>query len=162
MGKLGKLDFRSLWYIRRSRTSLSWKTNRNCRTKLIATNNELCKPVNYGYQTKTDQHNKQAKSTISNNIDIDDIEKDIEYVLENVACLGKAAHREYTERMKQFLVLSIQKVVMQERIRVMQTERAAARATILDIAEQAEEADLSIDAVINAIKMLDSPDSTHN
>ena len=51
---------------------------------------------------------------------------------------------------------------MQERIRVMQTERAAARATILDIAEQAEEADLSIDAVINAIKMLDSPDSTHN
>jgi hypothetical protein len=93
---------------------------------------------------------------------LDNIEEDIERVLENVACLGKAAHREYTERMKQFLVLSIQKVVMQERIRVMQTERAAARATILDIAEQAEEADLSIDAVINAIKMLDSPDSTHN
>ena len=96
---------------------------------------------------------KEAKSNIVNNID--DIEKDIEYVLENVACLGRDARGEYTERMKEFLVLSIQKVIIQERMRVMQTERAEVISNILDIAEKAE---LSIDAVIRAIKML----ATHN
>ena len=35
---------------------------------------------------KTDQHNKQAKSTSSNNIDMHDIERDIKLVLENAAC----------------------------------------------------------------------------
>jgi len=102
---------------------------------------------------------KEAKSNIDNNID--DIENDIEYVLKNVACLGKAARGEYNERMKQYLVLSIQKVIMQERIRTMQTmqtERAEAIACILDIAEQAKEADSSIDTVISAIKRL----ATHN
>ena len=61
---------------------------------------------------------KEAKSNTVNNID--DIENDIEYVLENVACLGKAARGVYNERMKQFLVLSIQKVMMQERVKAQQ------------------------------------------
>jgi hypothetical protein len=107
-----------------------------------------------------ENNNKEAKSNI-NAYMLNNIENDIEYVLENVACLGRDAYGAYNERMKEFLVLSIQKVVMQERIRVIQAERAEALATILDIAEKAKEADLSIDAVISAIKLLGSPDSEY-
>ena len=101
--------------------------------------------------------NKEANSNISNNndIDISNIEYDIQYVLDNVAALGKAAHGAYTEKMREFLVLTIKKALMEERIRVMQSERLETIDSIRDIAEKAKQADLSIDAVINALKLLE-------
>jgi hypothetical protein len=101
-------------------------------------------------------NNKEANS----NIDISIIVQDIQYVLEHVARLGRDAHGAYNEKMQELLILSIQQVILQERIKAMQTERAEVLASIIDIAERAEEADLSIDAVINACKLL--ADSTHN
>ena len=75
--------------------------------------------------------NKEANSNISN------IEYDIHYVLENVAALGKEAHGAYNEKMQEFLVLSVKKVLMEERRKAQQEERLNTINSIISIFEQA-------------------------
>lgn len=97
--------------------------------------------------------NKEANSIINDNT-LANIKTDIEYVLENVAALGKAAHGAYNDKMRDLIVLSVKKALMEERVRVMKSERTSTIDSIIDIAEKAKQADLSIDAVINALKLL--------
>ena len=100
-----------------------------------------------------ENNNKEANSIIDDNT-LTSIKTDIEYVLENVACLGRDAYGAYNEKMRDLIVLSVRKCLMEERIRTMQSERTSTIESIIDIAEKAKQADLSIDAVISALKLL--------
>lgn len=99
------------------------------------------------------KENKEAKSIIDDNT-LTSIKNDIEYVLENVACLGRDAYGAYNEKMRDLIVLSVRKALIEERIRTMESERTEVIDTIIEIAEKAKAAKLSIDAVISALKML--------
>lgn len=101
------------------------------------------------------KENKEANSnTSNNNIDISNIEYDIQYVLENVAALGKAAYGAYNEKMKELLVLTIKKAVMEERIRVMKEERLKTIDSVIRIFDSARGDMISKQAVISILNEL--------
>jgi len=80
--------------------------------------------------------NKEADS-IHNDNTLNSIKTDIEYVLENVAALGKDARGAYNDKMRDLIVLSVKKALIEERIKAMQSERLNTIDSIISIFEQA-------------------------